>query len=58
MKQINLWQSFIVQILALHGNQIFKESFANDYIEANTIALSFFDDLDDDTQVIRISKEL
>lgn len=56
MKQINLWDSFTVQILSLHTDHVFKEVFASDYVEADTVALSFFDILDDDTQVIRISK--
>lgn len=55
MKQINLWQSFLIEILSKNNDKIFKSEWANDYIEADNIAIGFFKDLDD-TQCILISK--
>ena len=55
MKQFKLWQDFVVEKIAKVGDQVFKTEWANDYIEADNIAIRFFKELED-TQCIMITK--
>lgn len=55
MKQINLWQNFIVEKLNVLTDKVYKTEWADDYKEADKIALRFFKGLRK-TQVISITK--
>jgi len=56
MKQIDLWQNFLIEKLSLTGDKVYKSQWANDYIEADKVAEGFFKGLRKKDQCIMISK--
>lgn len=55
MKQFNLWDDFMVELMDRVSDQVYKTEWANDYIEADNIAIKFFKGLKD-SQCILITK--